>query len=167
MRWLSFEDAAVSVCGGRAPRASRHCLRLLACVLREHLCAPAARRSLSLSRLHVVTGLARSDFGHRILTCTYRMGVNKMASVGCSPLSESDAANCTVLNKRQHSSSSNATTQRQQEFQQEKRLRRLLAAPCSGCSANGFGIHLRSRSYVSNDELARRAARCILPGGDM
>ena len=86
-------------------------------MLREHLCAPAARRSLSLSRLHVVTGLARSDsvppHSHVHLQ---NMGVNKMASVGCSPLSESDAANCTVLNKRQHSSSSNATTQRQQEF---------------------------------------------------
>ena len=29
------------------------------------------------------------------------MGVNKMASVGCSPLSETDAANGTVLTKRQ------------------------------------------------------------------
>ena len=38
------------------------------------------------------------------------MGVNKMASVGCSPLSETDAANGTVLTKRQHSSSSNATS---------------------------------------------------------
>ena len=28
------------------------------------------------------------------------MGVNKMASVGCSPLSETDAANGTVLTKR-------------------------------------------------------------------
>ena len=73
------------------------------------------------SRLHVVTGLARSDFvPPRILTCTYRMGVNKMASVGCSPLSETDAANGTVLTKRQQLKQQR-DKQRQQEFQQEKR----------------------------------------------
>ena len=48
------------------------------------------------------------------------MGVNKMASVGCSPLSESDAANGTVVTKRQQLKQQR-DKQRQQEFQQEKR----------------------------------------------
>ena len=48
------------------------------------------------------------------------MGVNKMASVGCSPLSETDAANGTVLTKRQQLKQQR-DKQRQQEFQQEKR----------------------------------------------
>jgi hypothetical protein len=53
------------------------------------------------------------------------LGVNKMASVGCSPLSETDAANGTVLTKRQQLKQQRDTStgdkQRQQELQQEKR----------------------------------------------
>ena len=48
------------------------------------------------------------------------MGVNKMASGGCSPLSETDAANGTVHTKRQQLKQQR-DKQRQQEFQQEKR----------------------------------------------
>ena len=50
-----------------------------------------------------------------LITCTYRMGVNKMASVGCSPLSGTDAANGTVLTR--------VLTKRQQLKQQRDKQR--------------------------------------------
>jgi hypothetical protein len=59
------------------------------------------------------------------------MGVNKMVSVGCSPLSETDAANGTVLTKRQHPAAQAATQQAtQQEFPNSSRRN---VAPLAGC----------------------------------
>ena len=76
------------------------------------------------SRLHVVTGLARSDFVPPHSHVHLQNGrQHKMASVGCSPLSEidGDAANGTTFLRSASSSSSNATSNASQEFQQEKR----------------------------------------------
>ena len=76
------------------------------------------------SRLHVVTGLARSDFVPPHSHVHLQNGrQHNMASVGCSPLSEidGDAANGTTFLRSASSSSSNATSNASQEFQQEKR----------------------------------------------
>ena len=119
------------------------------------------------SRLHVVTGLARSDFVPPHSHVHLQNGrQHKMASVGCSPLSEidGDAANGTTFLRSASSSSSNATSNASQEFQQEKR--------CAACwlpLVQGVLPMVSENTpvrYVSNDELARRAARCM-PGGDM
>ena len=97
-----------------------------------------------------------------LITCTYRMGVNKMASVGCSPLSGTDAANGTVLTKRQQLKQQR-DKQRQQEFQQEKRCAACWLPLVQGVlpMVSDTPAHVR---YVSNDELARQTC---MPGGDM
>ena len=93
------------------------------------------------------------------------MGVNKMASVGCSPLSETDAANGTVLTKRQQLKQQR-DKQRQQEFQQGKRCAACWLPLVQGVlpMVSECACSRTLREY--NDELARRAAQCM-PGGDM
>ena len=93
------------------------------------------------------------------------MGVNKMVSVGCSPLSETDAANGTVLTKRQQLKQQR-DKQRQQEFQQEKRCAACWLPLVQGVLPMVSEYTCAHVRYVSNDELARRAARCM-PGSDM
>ena len=77
------------------------------------------------------------------------MGVNKMASVGCSPLSETDAANGTVLTKRQQLKQQR-DKQRQQEFQQESRCAACWLPLVQGVSEYtcSHGIHLLT-AYVT------------------
>ena len=73
------------------------------------------------------------------------MGVNKMVSVGCSPLSETDAANGTVLTKRQQLKQQR-NKQRQQEFPNSSRRN---VAPLAGCPlfrvfcVRGYDAHVR------------------------
>ena len=93
------------------------------------------------------------------------MGVNKTASVGCSLLSGTDAANGTVLTKRQQLKQQR-DKQRQQEFQQEKRCAACWLPLVQGVLPMVSEYTCAHVRYVSNDELARRAARCM-PGGDM
>ena len=93
---------------------------------------------------------------------TYRMGVNKMASVGCSPLSGTDAANGTVLTKRQQLKQQR-DKQRQQEFQQEKRCAALAGCPLFTVFCQWFRNTPESTSREQGVERLRPCSRSYNP----
>ena len=135
--------------------------------LRAPLCS---RRSLQChSRLHVVTGLARSDFVPPHSHVHLQNG--RQQDGQCGLFAAVGNRRCEWHRSYEAPAAQAATRQRNASRNSSRRN----VAPLAGCPSLPLvqGVlpmvseytcaHVR---YVSNDELARRAARCM-PGGDM
>ena len=107
--------------------------------LRAPLCS---RRSLQChSRLHVVTGLARSDFVPPHSHVHLQNG--RQQDGQCGLFAAVGNRRCEWHRSYEAPAAQAATRQATPAgIPAGETLRRLLAAPCSGCSANGFGMRL-------------------------